>query len=218
MVAQRVHADAVAQQGATAAATCGVHGQYGDADLGEGLQEAQQQLVDNRRLSGAAGASKSDHRRALAGQLPFLAAAHQLGLGKQPFLDGREHLADADLVVDVHLGRRAGVEAVAVGARDQVVDHPGQAHLGAVVGVVDVLDALRMQHRDLFRRDGAAAAAEHADVAGAALGEHVHHVLEELVVAALVAGQGDAVGVLLQRGAHDVFHRAVVAQVDHLGA
>ena len=55
-------------------------------------------------------------------------------------------------------------------------------------------------------------------MAGAALAQHVDHVLEVLDVAALVGGERDGVGVLLQRGAHHVLDRAVVAQVDDLGA
>jgi hypothetical protein len=55
------------------------------------------------------------------------------------------------------------------------------------------------------------------DVAGVALLQHVDHVLEVLDVPALVAGQRDAVGVFLQRGAH-VLDAAVVAQVDHFRA
>jgi hypothetical protein len=42
--------------------------------------------------------------------------------------------------------------------------------------------------------------------------------LKEFDVAALVAGNGDALGVLFDGGIHDLRHRAVVAQVDHLGA
>jgi hypothetical protein len=48
--------------------------------------------------------------------------------------------------------------------------------------------------------------------------EQVDHVLEVLDVAALVGADGDALGVFLQRGGDDLLHRAVVAQVDHLGA
>jgi hypothetical protein len=60
--------------------------------------------------------------------------------------------------------------------------------------------------------------AEHADVAGVAFLQHVDHVLEVLDVSALVAGQGDAVGVFLQGGADHVLDAAVVAQVHHFRA
>ena len=53
---------------------------------------------------------------------------------------------------------------------------------------------------------------------GAALAQHVDHVLEVLDVAALVGTAGDAVGIFLHRGAHDVGDAAVVAEMHDLGA
>ncbi len=88
----------------------------------------------------------------------------------------------------------------------------------AVVRVVDALDAVVLQFLDLVQRDGAAAAAEHADVLGAALAQQVDHVLEELDVPALVGRNGDGVGVFLDGRAHDVQHAAVVAQVNDFRA
>ncbi len=52
----------------------------------------------------------------------------------------------------------------------------------------------------------------------ALLAEHVDRVLEVLEVAALVGAHRDPVGILLDRGAHDVRHAAVVTEVDDLGA
>jgi hypothetical protein len=75
-----------------------------------------------------------------------------------------------------------------------------------------------VQLLDLGRHDHAAAAAEELDVGAAAFAQQVDHVLEELDVAALVAGHGDPLHVLLQRGSDDLLDRAVVAEVDHLGA
>ncbi len=56
MTAQRIHADAVAEQGTAAAATRGIDGEHGDAHLREGEQEAQQQFVHHGGITGAAGA------------------------------------------------------------------------------------------------------------------------------------------------------------------
>jgi hypothetical protein len=75
-----------------------------------------------------------------------------------------------------------------------------------------------VQRLDLLGQDHAAAAAEDPHVAGAAFLQHVVHVAEELVVAALVGRHGDALRVLLDRGVDDLLHRAVVAEVDDLGA
>jgi hypothetical protein len=55
------------------------------------------------------------------------------------------------------------------------------------------------------------------DVARALPAQHVHHVPEVLVVAALVAADRDAVGILLDRGTDDVGDAAVVAEVDDFG-
>jgi len=55
-------------------------------------------------------------------------------------------------------------------------------------------------------------------VRAATLAQQVDHVLEILDVAALVAADRDALHVLLQRGGHDFVDRAVVTEVDDLGA
>src|SRR5690348_16519282 len=224
MAAQRVHADAVAQQRTAGAAARGIDGEHGDAHVGEGVQEAQQQFVDHAGFAGAAGTGEAEHGRVLAGQLPLLAQAVEFGVGVAAAFQAGQHVADADLVVDVGrgvAGRLALGEArlaALLRAADHVLDHLHQAQLHAVVGVVDALHAVGFQLPDLFRGDGAAATAEHADMAGALLLEHVDHVLEVLDVAALVGRHGDRVGILLQRGAHHVLDRAVVAEVDHLRA
>ena len=48
--------------------------------------------------------------------------------------------------------------------------------------------------------------------------QRLDEVLEVLDVAALVGRDGDALGVLLERGVHDLLDRAVVPEVDHLAA
>ena len=75
-----------------------------------------------------------------------------------------------------------------------------------------------MQLLDLGRHDHAAAAAEDLDVAAAPLAQQVEHVLEVLEVPALVGRHRDALHVLLERAVDDLVHRAVVAEVDDLGA
>src|SRR5690606_7443560 len=178
----------------------------------------------DRALAGAAGAGDADHRGVLVGGGPLLAQHGQLGLGVHAVFQRAEHAANGDLVVDggPGAGGRAGfIGALVAGlgnALHHILDHLHQAQLHAVVGVVDALDAVVLELADLLRGDGAAAATDHSDVAGAALAQHVHHVLHVLHVPALVAGERDGVGVLLQGRAHHVLHRAVVAQVDHFRA
>ena len=122
------------------------------------------------------------------------------------------------IVVDGDMRRLVGGQAVFAGAFDHVLDHLHQAHVHAVVGVVDALHAVGLQLADFLGGDGAAAAAEYADVAGAALAQHVDHVLEVFDVAALVGRHRDCVGIFLQRGADHVLDAAVVAEVDDFGA
>ena len=105
-----------------------------------------------------------------------------------------------------------------MGPLDDVVDHRRQAQLQTVVGVVDPLDSVGLEFRDLLRRDRAAAAAEDENVLPALLGQPVDHVAEELDMTALVGADRDRVGVLLHGRADNLVDAAVVAQVDHLGA
>ncbi|MCW0416172.1 hypothetical protein NB689_001926 [Xanthomonas sacchari] len=233
--AQRVHADAVAEQRAAGAAPARVDRDHRDAHLREAGQEAVEQFVGDRGLAGTAGAGQAEYGRGAptarlrcgrrAG-LQLLAQQRQFRLRERAVLDRRQHPADADLVVDVRqrgAGRRRATRlrrglAPFPGTRHHVLDHLHKAHLHAVVGVVDALHAVGLQFGDLLRRDGAATATEYAHMAGAALAQHVDHVLEVLHVAALVGRQRDRVGVLVQRRAHHVLDAAVVAEMDHLGA
>ena len=86
-------------------------------------------------------------------------------------------------------------------------------------GGEDLGDAVVLELFDLARDDHSAAAAVHLDVLRAPLLEEVDHVLEELVVAALVGKNRDrdALCVLLDCGVDDFFDRAVVTEMDHLG-
>ena len=115
------------------------------------------------------------------------------------------------------IGRRVGCQ-VLVAAHDHFTDHAGQAHFLAVFRAVDAGHAVGLQLGNLRRHDHPAAAAKHLDVRATALLEQVHHVLEVLHVTALVRAQGNALHVFLQGGSHHLFHTAVVAQVNDLGA
>ena len=98
------------------------------------------------------------------------------------------------------------------------VDHPLQAHLHPLLRREDAGDAVRLEFFLLFGHDDAPAAAVQVDVTGAPLFEQVVHVREELDVAALVAGNGNALGVLLNGGVDDLLNGTVVAEVDDLDA
>ena len=95
-------------------------------------------------------------------------------------------------------------------ALDEVVDHRLEAHLHAVVRVIDALYAVLHQRLDFFRGDRAPTAPEHLDVTGTVLLETVDHVAKELVVPALVGTDGDTVCVLLDGRPHDVIRRRIM--------
>ena len=78
--------------------------------------------------------------------------------------------------------------------------------------------AICVQIGNFGRHDDAAAAAEHLDMRAAALLEQVDHVFEVFDMPALVAGQGDALRIFLQRGGDDVVDRAVMPEMDDFGA
>src|SRR3546814_20814734 len=99
----------------------------------------------------------------------------EFGFGEDAVFDGAQHTADGDSVVDrrrLPLDRIPNPESQIprpAPAAHHVLDHFHQAQLHAVVGVVDALDAVGFQLPALFGRDGAAAAADHADAPGTVL-------------------------------------------------
>ena len=114
------------------------------------------------------------------------------------------------------LGRQTA--QIAVTAHQHLANHALQAHALAVFRAVDAGHTVVLQLADFGRHDHAASAAEHLNVLAAALLEQVDHVLEILDMTALVGADGDALGIFLQGGGHHLIDRAVVAQVNHLGA
>jgi hypothetical protein len=180
--------------------------------------EAQQQLVGEAGLAGAARAGDPHH-----GGL----ARHAGHGAAQGFAERRVAFAPLergdgarDLLV---VARADRAEAEGRARRpaypgEDVVDHPVEAQPATVLRRVDALDAVGFEFLDLVRRDRAAAADDDADVRGIEAAQHVDHVLEVLDVPALVGTAGDTVGVFLDRGAHDVGNAAVVPEVHDLRA
>jgi hypothetical protein len=220
-VANGVHADAVAQERPAGLAARGVAAQDGYAYLFEVVQDAHDQLVGQRGLAGPPGAGDADHGhpaaadllgqlRAQFGQVAVFEGFGHLGrrdeIGHQPLVVRREPLE----------GEVEALDGGKIQGLHQVVDHALQAHAGAVLGRVDLGDAVGFELLDLLRHDHPAAPAEHLDVRSAALPQQVHQVLEELDVPALVARDGHPLRVLLDGGVHDLLDRAVVAQMDDL--
>src|SRR5262249_4097615 len=186
-----------------------IHRHYCHLELGEMPREPRQQLIGQTRLAGPARAGNTDDRHLLpraperAADLlhPFAAAA--LVAGALKHTDG----ADADALITgaegPELVRRL---ARCADARKHIVDHPGESETAAVLRCVDLLHPVALERLDLVRCDRAATPDHHAHVLVAALTQHVDHVGEVLVVAALVGADGDGVGVLVDGAAPDVSH------------
>jgi hypothetical protein len=179
--------------------------------------EPHQQLVGQARLACATRAGDADDRRAVADARDGL--AQRFAQCGRVVLDLERRDGTGNLLVvtradrtELERGPRPGAYAL-----DHVADHPVEPELAPVLGRVDALDAVGVQFLDLVRRDRAATADDDADVLCAQLPQHVHHVAEVFVVPALVRTDRDAVGVLLDRRAHDVGDAAVVPEVDDLG-
>jgi len=157
--------DAIAKERAAGLALGRIDAHHTHRLVGKVDQEASHELVDQRRLAGAAGTGNAEDRH-----LRFLRARANLGqvaLARlRRVLRRRDGLGDGAEValqhpVDGPVQGRAGGE---VALFDQVVDHPLQAHRAPVVGRINARDAVLVQLFDLVGENHTTAAAEDADV------------------------------------------------------
>ncbi len=213
---QGVHADAISEERATAAPARGVHRDHGDLQIREGAHQARQELVGETRLTGTAGSGDADDGGLVS--RPANGTADLLRGGTRLLRALQDRYGPRDMTLVPCIQRTEFVLRLRrmTQARENIVDHAVQAEAPAVFGGVDLLDAVPFQSVDLLRRDGAPAADDHPDMLVTTLPEHVHHVGEVLVVAALVGAHRDGIGVLLDRGTHDIGDATVMAQMDHL--
>ena len=114
------------------------------------------------------------------------------------------------VLVEIHVPPRVSVRRVTV----EPLAEPAADVDGGGARREDLLDAGALELRDVVGRDDPAA--EHQDLAGAALAELLDDPREERHVRARVARQPDRVGVLLDRGLGDLLGRLVQAGVDDL--
>ena len=211
-----VHPDPVAEQRAAALAPGRVDRDDRDAELVLLVDaEPAYELVGEAGLAGAAGAGDAEHRDLVLGR--GLGEGVQRVLRELALLDAGDRPRDRDPVAADDVVRRhlALVPEVEVEVGDDAVDHPGEAEPLAVLGGEDG-DAAGAQPVDLVVHDHAATAADDVHVVRAALAQRLDEVLEVLDVAALVRRHRDALDVLLDRGVHDLLHRAVVPEVHDL--
>ncbi len=215
---ERVHADAVAEQGSAGAPPGRVDRQHGDLQLVLIVQpEPADQFVGEARLARAAGAGEAENRRLLLRCVGK--DGPDLG-GAGAVLARRDDARERPPVAPRKSGRIGGQPRgeIEIGAGDDVVDHPLQAHDLPVFRRVDAGDPIGVELGDLVGHDHPAAAAEHLDVGRPRLAQQVEHVFEEFDVPALIGGHRDAVDVLLHGGGDDFLDRAVVAEINHLDA
>src|SRR5258706_9366571 len=115
--------------------------------------------------------------------MPLLAEHRHLRGGVTSVLDHRERPPDAALILWRHVWARRNPWRLRPECRDaapsatyHVLDHGLEAESHPVFGVIDPLDTVRFQYRDLIQRHGAAASAKDPDVAGTSLTQAVDHV------------------------------------------
>ena len=219
----RVHADAVAQQRAAALAARRVDRDDGDAQLVALVEaDAADQLVGQRRLARAAGAGDADDGGLDVPARPR--ARRRTRSSRQPVvLERRDQL------------RQLAPRALGVAGdfrRDRSARCDDRS-LSQFITISPIMPArpMRWPSSGLKMRTPLSASARIS--AGTITPppppntwmcspprclEQVDHVAEVLVVAALVAADGDALRVFLQRGRDDLVDRPVVPQVHHLGA
>ena len=227
--ADRIHADAVAQQSASALAPRRVYGNQRHPQ-GVALVEADaaDQLVGQRRFARATGSGHTQHWD-FHGRSTLAQSLQQVGIDRAAFTrtlavfqrgDQLRQRAPGGFAVAtdrVQAARRVAAD-VAVAAHHHLANHPRQAHALSVLGAEDAAHAVGLQFGNFGGHDDAAAAAKHLDLRAATRAQQIHHVLEILHMPALVGAERDALRVFLQGGAHYLIDRTVVAQMDHLRA
>ncbi len=214
--AQGIHANAIAEKGAARAPARRIDREYGDAHLWIATQETIEDFVGNAAFSRAAGTRDADYRHIARLYLPFLAQCREPGFVVETFLDRRNIGRYVQDVVGSRVRRWARCDTARLGTADQVPDHFNEPHLHTVVRVINTLDPVLHQFRYFIRRNRAAAATKNLDMRRPEFGQAIHHVLEKFHVAALVGTDCDAVGVFLDRRAHDIVHAAVMPEMDDL--
>jgi hypothetical protein len=219
-VARHVDADAVPKQCPTGAPLRGVHREDGNGLFREVSQEAPDQLVGEGGLPGAARSGDAHNRDGACGEVRPQ-GLQELRRLFGVLLDQRDGLGNGEVIALEHEAEEVAVvgnRGQEVAALEYVVDHALQPHGAPVIGVVDAGNAVAVELLDFGGEDCPTASAEDLDVPHAALLQQVVHVGEELHVPALVAGHGDALGVLLDGAFDNLLCRAVVPQVNDFGA
>ena len=215
-----VHANAIAQQGTTGLALGRVHTDQANALIRKVHQKTTHQFIDHRRFARSASSRNTQNRHCShIGLGGFERGGKSIGV----IFRGGNATRNAPVTGVIQLLQffgniRNGMHRFKVGSLNQIVDHALQSHRTAIIRMVNALDTIGMQFRDLFGQDGAAAAAKNADVAGSFFFQQVLHVLEVLHVSSLVGGHGNGLGIFLNRTIDHFIDTAVMPQVNDFTA
>ena len=220
----RVHADAVAEQRAAALPARRVDADDGDLQR-VALVEAQapDQLVGEARLAGAAGAGDADHRR-LQRRRRASRSSSRSGARRGAALERRDQPRERapGRLAWAADRRRARSARSGRGRRRSASSSRRSCPPGPCAGRLRGCRCARRRRRAARRSRSATITPPPPPktwmCAPPRALQQVDHVLEVLDVAALVRADGDALHVFLQRRRDDLVDRAVVAEVDHLGA
>ena len=215
-----VHADPVSQQGAPRSPLGGINREHRHPVVRKVREIPAEQFVHHGGFTRPAGSGYSHHGRQGADSRRPSQFFEDVGVFVGVVFGGRDDSRQQAMIGD---RESADLELVQfsggiIGSRDHVVHHPLQSQGPPVVGRVDAGDALGLKLQSLLGEDGSSPAPEYANPFAPPLGRQLMEVAKELHMSALIAGDCDGLGVLLYGGVHNFGGRAVVAEVDHLGA
>ena len=214
-----IHANSIAQQGATCFSFRWVDGNDGQFFLGEIRQEPAHQLIHQTTFARTAGTGYSQNR-----------GFDRLGLAAQIIqncfvLIGvifcRRYQSR-----DIQFGLYTSIQFLffalkmrtrgVIGLHHQIIDHALQSHGTSIVGRINPCDAIIHEFFDFFWQNHTATTTKNLDMFGAAGLQQIEHVFEVLVMTALIARHCDGIGIFLNGCFYHLLHTAIVTQVNHL--
>ena len=214
-----IHTDAVSEQSPTRFAFGGIYGHHRNGFVLKIAQKTAHQFIHQARFSRATGSSDAQHRDFLSWGLLanvlqpicslcscILCGRNQTGNGIFVFL-----FKFLKLSIDVLSGWK-------IALLQQIIDHPLQAHRPTIIRGVNPGNPIGVQLLNFGGQDGPTATAKNLDVSGTLFVEQIVHVFEILIVPPLVRGDGNALDIFLDGRIDNFLDRAVVAQMDDLGA
>ena len=201
-----IHANAVAQQRAAGFAPGGIDRQHRDTQAVTTVEpKTADHLIGQGRLAGATGAGNTQHR--CRGGLTRIQSRQGIGRQRTELDSGKQPRQTTVTATAVILQAQGKVPwDCGAGAFDHIVDHALQAELHTVLGRVDARHAIVLQVLDFRGNNHPAAAAEHRDMPGVVVPQHIHDVLEKFDVPPLVGADRNTLDIFLQGSLDDFGH------------